>query len=141
VAGLLHDIGRLAIAANLPDTYRQAILLSQREGASLHDTEQAVFGATHAEVGAYLLGLWGLPETTVEAVAFHHTPAASPVKAFGALAAVHAADIIDRERAARRTNRTPPLVDLAWLGRLEVDRHLEQWRAACGEIANSEVPA
>ncbi len=140
VAGLLHDIGRLAIAANLPDTYRQAILLSQREGTTLHDTEQALFGSTHAEVGAYLLGLWGLPETTVEAVAFHHAPANSPVKTFGALAAVHAADIIDRERAARRTNRTPPLVDLAWLGRLEVDRHLDQWRAACGEIANSEVP-
>ncbi|MHB8078227.1 MAG: HDOD domain-containing protein [Candidatus Krumholzibacteriia bacterium] len=141
VAGLLHDIGRLAIAANLPDAYRQAILLSQREGTTLHDTELAVFGATHAEVGAYLLGLWGLPETTVEAVAFHHAPAASPVRTFGPLAAVHAADIIDHERAARRTHRTPPAADLAWLGRLEVDRHLDQWRAACGEIAGSEVPA
>jgi HD-like signal output (HDOD) protein len=141
VAGLLHDIGRLAIAANLPDTYRQAILLSQREESGLHDTELAVFGATHAEVGAYLLGLWGLPETTVEAVAFHHEPAASPVRSFGPLAAVHAANVIDHERAARRANRTPPLVDLAWLGQMELDRHIEQWRAACGEAAGSEVPA
>jgi HD-like signal output (HDOD) protein len=50
-------------------------------------------GATHAQVGAYLLGLWGLPYPVVEAVALHHTPAAITPHGYdllGALAVSHA---------------------------------------------------
>ena len=53
-------------------------------------------GTTHAEVGAYLLGLWGLPDPIVEAVAWHHNPGGCPGKAFTPLTAVHAADAIVR---------------------------------------------
>src|SRR4029077_18261297 len=42
---------------------------------------------THAEIGAYLLGLWGLPYAIVEAVALHHTPDAVPPHVFDLLAA------------------------------------------------------
>ena len=52
-----------------------------------------MLGLTHAEVGAYLLGLWGLPDPIVEAVALHHTPASVVAHEFdllGALAVSHA---------------------------------------------------
>jgi HD-like signal output (HDOD) protein len=52
-----------------------------------------VTGATHAEIGAYLLGLWGLPYAIVEAVALHHTPTAVTPHGYdlvGALAVSHA---------------------------------------------------
>ena len=45
-----------------------------KSGVPPREAEQLLFGFTHAEVGAYLLGLWGLPATSVEAVAFHHEP-------------------------------------------------------------------
>jgi hypothetical protein len=50
-------------------------------------------GATHAEIGAYLLGLWGLPYSIVEAVALHHTPMTVTPAGYdllGALAVSHA---------------------------------------------------
>lgn len=94
-AGLLHDVGRLVLALNRPVEYARVQAL-QRDG-SLPDweAEQAIFGTTHAEVGAHLLSLWGLGEGVVEAVAFHHRPALSATREFTALAAVHVADSWD----------------------------------------------
>jgi len=40
----------------------------------LHVVEREHLGTTHADIGAYLLGLWGLPYDVIEAVARHHTP-------------------------------------------------------------------
>ena len=56
-----------------------------------------MFGASHAEVGSYLLWLWGLPDPVTEAVAFHHRPSDSPVNTLGPLALVHVAEILAHE--------------------------------------------
>ncbi|NNJ62382.1 MAG: HDOD domain-containing protein [Dactylosporangium sp.] len=71
MAGILHDIGRLALATVLPDQYG-AIAREQCTGDDLVLLEQELLGASHADVGAYLLRLWGLPFTLVDAVARHH---------------------------------------------------------------------
>ena len=71
-AGLLHDIGMLVLASNMPDLYKQVLGLQKDKGLLDWQAEQEVFGVTHAEVGAYLLGLlglWGVGEAIVEAVA------------------------------------------------------------------------
>lgn len=94
LVGLLHDIGRLIFASQLPERYRDAIRLARDERLSLVDAEQRVFGASHADVGAYLLALWGLPDVLVEAVAWHHSPGRCPATSFGPLTAVHAAEAI-----------------------------------------------
>jgi putative nucleotidyltransferase with HDIG domain len=65
MAGLLHDIGKLLIAAHLPDSYRVILKLIQLKSMSMAEAETAVIGTTHAGVGAYLLGLWGLPDAIV----------------------------------------------------------------------------
>lgn len=71
-AGMLHDVGRLIIATYLPEELAKVdALVSERQIAE-HAAEQHVLGVSHAEVGAYLLGLWGLPYTMVEATACHH---------------------------------------------------------------------
>jgi HD-like signal output (HDOD) protein len=46
---------------------------AERDGIPLHEAERDQ-GWTHAHVGAYLLGLWGLPPAVVDAVARHHDP-------------------------------------------------------------------
>src|SRR5205807_1922827 len=66
LAGFLHDTGKLILVANLPEQFHQARGLATDSGLSPLDAERKVFGATHAEVGGYLLGLWGLPAAVVE---------------------------------------------------------------------------
>lgn len=74
LAGLLHDIGYWVLAQECPSDLSQAVTLAGNEAIPLHEAESRVLGASHAEIGAYLLGLWGLPHSVVEAVAHHHHP-------------------------------------------------------------------
>src|SRR5262249_53086902 len=87
LAGLLHDIGKLILAAHVPEAYRDVLARAAQEGQPLWQVERAALGATHADVGAYVLGLWGIPDPVVEAVAWHHRPSDCPA-GFGPLTAV-----------------------------------------------------
>lgn len=88
LGGLLHDIGYLILLQQCPREMAKAIELAQTRAIPLHEAERAVLEATHAEVGAYLLGLWGLPYPMLEAVAFHHEPPLAPQSRFDLLAAI-----------------------------------------------------
>jgi putative nucleotidyltransferase with HDIG domain len=129
-AGLLHDIGKLVIASRT----QSSLLLDQHpievEGQPCHEVEIARYGVSHAEVGAYLLGLWGLPHLVVEAVAFHHTPSLVREGDRRVLAAVHVADTLVHEAAG--TPWVVPLdsecVELLG-GAVELDR----WRVQLAE--------
>jgi HD-like signal output (HDOD) protein len=71
VAGVLHDIGIL-LYFKIP--YLTPRSFFPRNDIISTDAEYQVLGTSHAEMGGYLLGIWGLPITIVEAVGFHHTP-------------------------------------------------------------------
>ncbi len=73
IAGMLHDIGKL-ILLKVPKQYNEVMELIEMTGCSFSEAEYTVMGTSHSELGAYLLGLWGLPRDVVEAVAFHHSP-------------------------------------------------------------------
>lgn len=68
LAGMLHDIGKIVLAYAMPGSYQEAVRLTQAEGKSLWEAEREIFGTSHAEVGSYLLSLWGLPMPICEAV-------------------------------------------------------------------------
>jgi HD-like signal output (HDOD) protein len=92
LAGMLHDIGKLILAVNFSDAYR-ALLKGVPEGpAERLAKEREMIGTTHAEIGAYLMGLWGMDPSILMAIAFHHTPLESRETAVGPLAAVHLAN-------------------------------------------------
>lgn len=74
MAGMLHDIGELVLAANHPQVMRKILLAASGHSPPLWQLEQDALGSTHMEVGAYLLGLWGLHDAVVETAAFHHVP-------------------------------------------------------------------
>jgi len=73
-AGLLHHIGALSIATQLPDAEKAIAERVAGGEASRLEAERAQLGVTHPEIGAYLLGLWDLPHDIIEAVAGHHAP-------------------------------------------------------------------
>lgn len=71
---LLHDVGSLILADRLTNEHREIRVLATDRGIPVYQAESEVLGTTHAEIGAYLLGLWGLPHDVIEPVACHHAP-------------------------------------------------------------------
>ncbi|MFH0728249.1 MAG: response regulator [Pseudomonadota bacterium] len=98
MAGLLHDCGKLVFLSNFPEQMKAVLTNSNNSPGSVPELERHTFGVTHAQVGAYLLGLWGLPSAITAAIAFHHTPGGTTERAFSVLAAVYIADQIDLAR-------------------------------------------
>ncbi|MCA9610011.1 MAG: HDOD domain-containing protein [Myxococcales bacterium] len=98
LAGLLHDVGTLVLAREVPDAWLEAQETAAAEKRPVSEVERERLGASHAEVGAYLLGLWGLPYPCIDAVAAHHGPLApaeptwpDPLEGMDATTAVHVA--------------------------------------------------
>jgi putative nucleotidyltransferase with HDIG domain len=127
-AALLHDIGKLALAVNLEEQYRQALDTAQQKNVPLFEVELEVFGATHAEAGAYLLSLWGLPARVVEAVATHHLPARDLPKKFSPLTAVHIANALEYAEASGRSGFPEFRLDLEYPDELRIQENIEQMR-------------
>jgi HD-like signal output (HDOD) protein len=88
LAALVHDLGYWVLAHECPQDLEAARLRSIEHSISLHEAERDAIGATHAEIGAYLLGIWGFPYSVVEAVAYHHSPQQVHQTSFDALAAL-----------------------------------------------------
>lgn len=88
VVGLLADIGQLLLLLTTGHAWRECKSLALRQRRPLHEVERERLGVSHPEVGAYLLGLWGLPFGLAEAVAHHHTPTGELVAHFNLSAVV-----------------------------------------------------
>jgi putative nucleotidyltransferase with HDIG domain len=91
LAGLLHDIGYWILANECKSELARSLELARLERIPLHEAETRVIGASHAQIGAYLLGLWGLPYPIIEAVAYHHAPQSVTQSEFDVLACLAAA--------------------------------------------------
>ncbi|HYS82253.1 MAG TPA: HDOD domain-containing protein [Anaeromyxobacteraceae bacterium] len=91
-AGLLHDIGKLAIGAFVADD-APSILIRTRGGLPFVAAEQAVLGVDHGQVGGLMAEAWSLPSAAAAAARWHHAPGAAPEGAPQALIdLVHVAD-------------------------------------------------
>ncbi len=96
-AGVLHDIGKLVIFSASPEKFVEIQKLKSAEQVTDSVAERKVFGTDHAAIGAYLLSLWGLPQSLVEAVAFHHSPNSTKASEFNTITALTAANVIHNE--------------------------------------------
>jgi HD-like signal output (HDOD) protein len=131
LAGLLHDVGQLVLAAGMPDEYGRVIEIARSHEKSIWETELAQFGATHAEVGGYLLGLWGLPNPIVEAVTLHHRPAGSTVRGFSPVIVVHVANSFAHDLAHTHPDWPGNCIQMDWIVNFGLTRQLDVWRSCC----------
>ena len=143
MAGMLHDIGKLVLATQRPLEFAEIVAAARAEGLPTHVVAERRHGATHAEVGAYLLGLWGLPYTVVEAVAHHHAPSRAGSHGLDVVVAVHVADALAHEHVGQLapgegSSEASPGLAVDFLEELGVADRLPAWRALAADHALGE---
>lgn len=93
LAGMVHELGKLVLVNSDNEEWQQLYRGRGQLTRPFHEEERERLGTTYAEVGAYLIGLWGLSNEVVEAVAYHTRPADALASGrFGSLAALHLAN-------------------------------------------------
>ncbi len=127
--GLLHDVGRLVLIQQVPGRYAD-LLAAGDDNDDRCTFERQTCGADHAALGAYLLSLWGLPDSLVRIAAMHHTPAISEDCGFTALTAVHAANALCRQPSGRHCK-----LDNAYLERIGKADRVSVWAELCRSAA------
>ena len=138
MAGLLHDLGKLILATNFKDAYQKVLAVSQKADHQLWELERETFGTSHAEIGAYLMGLWNLENPIIDAIAFHHCPTKSASTQMGLLTALHVGNALDHLNHEDNTsqNRESDLnCDIEYLEKLGVSDRIPEWRRVCKEYA------
>jgi HD-like signal output (HDOD) protein/CheY-like chemotaxis protein len=141
-AGLLLDVGLLVLAAYEPEYLGEVLLAAEREGRQIHEIELELKGITHAEIGAHLFALWGLPHTIVEAVAHHHRPLRTPIPTFDTVAVAHIADalVADIEAGSPDGPSSLSRLDKAYVDRIGMTDRIPEWhRLATLELAKTLV--
>lgn len=141
-AGLLHDVGKIVLAAFAPNRYTKAFRQSLETPVLLEDEERRVFGASHSEVGSYLMALWGLPEPIVECAAHHHAPATQLPRAFGVTSIVHVTnalqDCIESSEFMHALQAAlPRYLDRDYLQQVQGEGRFSSWLS----VFQSAIPA
>jgi HD-like signal output (HDOD) protein len=129
-SAIVHDVGRIVLAMGVPDRYAHVIRTARATRRALHLVEAEQLGVTHSEVGAYLLGIWGLPLNVVETAAFHHVPSNLTEGSLEILAAFHTADALVESAAHGLADET---IDIPFLQRAGVIAELPRWRSLASE--------
>jgi HD-like signal output (HDOD) protein len=131
-AALVHDVGKIVLAQGLPGPFGEVIREAKATGRPVYALEEEHLGTTHAAVGAYLMGVWGLPFTIVESVGYHHHPTRIGAGACEVLAAVHVANGLVRGADGTGTEKGE-LLDLEFLERAGLAAALPEWRLVAEE--------
>lgn len=143
LAAMLHDIGKLVLYANVSSAVRMVDTMVRSGVYDEPRAERELFGCTHAEVGAYLLSLWGFANQIVQAAAFHHSPAQAGLHSEPTpLTVVHIASALS---CAGNATPGPPDIDRDYLTALGISTDDQRWQrivacAATDEIAEADAP-
>lgn len=139
IAGMLHDIGRLLLISETPESYQRIVEQVRVNKSGLLREEIAEYGATHSAIGAYLASLWGFSSQIIEAVGFHHNFTDYPSDEFTPTLAIHAADYFYYESFPDSPTGPPPQLDTEYIERIGYSDRLEEWSAICKEIIAEAV--
>ena len=129
IAGLVHDLGKVVLVTNFDDLYGRVHSLARKQPVPLWDIEKEMFGANHGEIGACLVGMWNLPSSIVQATAYHHEPPLGEHDHLTPLAAVHIANVLERELRPSDEFRVAPVINTTFLNEIGLLQRLPVWRA------------
>ncbi len=138
IGGILHDIGQLILASRMQEQFDQAILMAREQNITLRESEIRLFHTGHDSIGAYLIGLWGLPGPVVEAIGFHHYLTGYPSDSFSPTLAVHAANVFYHEIKDKETIGAPPGLDLEYVEKVGLSNKVASWRSICADLLPRE---
>ena len=136
-AGLLHDAGKLILASAMENTYRNVLDAVRKDGKKLITAEVEILRCSHAEIAAYLLGLWGLPEAVIDGVAWHHSPSGSMQTGFSAALATHVATLFHELQCPFWMQDDIPL-DVEYLNKNGLAGREQIWRRLVDELASPQ---
>ncbi len=141
-AGLLHRVGQIVLTTNLAKEYADVVAVSREENRLLHEVEKARLGVTSAQIGAYLLGLWGMPLTLIEADALYNEPDWVTAREFSLLTAVHVADVIAQEDRPLADKVPQSKLNREYMKALKLPEKTEGWRKALagGQFSSGTDP-
>jgi putative nucleotidyltransferase with HDIG domain len=132
MAALLHDIGKLLIATHMPSQFIEILALVRQQARTMSDAEMDIIGTDHAAVGAYLLGLWGLPDQIIDAAAFHHKPDSKPSSGLNTTIITHVANALANTRVQLEDlDEDIEGLDYEFLKNNNLLPSLSSWRKAC----------
>ena len=127
----MHDLGKVVLAKNFEDLYGRVLSLARKQPVALWDVEKEMFGANHGEIGGCLLGMWNMPGAIVDATALHHEPPLGEHNQLTALAAVHIANVLEREVWPSDDGmQVRPIISTPFLNQVGLLHRLPVWRAA-----------
>lgn len=136
-AGLVHEVGKIVLAVGVPERLSEVLRECAASGRHCHVVEREMLGVTHAEVGGYLLGVWGLPLAVVEAVTFHHRPGLVAGGSVETLAAVHIADALVHGPQLGASAPACHELDLDFVARAGLLEQLDSFRALAAQTLAS----
>jgi len=97
IAGMLHDIGKLIFCVLMPKEFNMVLKILSNNTERTHDIEKQILGASHADIGAYLMSRWGFEQEQIKAVLYHHTESTTKTNILSPIFITHIANIIDHE--------------------------------------------
>ncbi len=139
MAGMFHDLGKLILVTNFQKPYQKILIEARQSELDLWELESNTFGTSHAEIGAYLMGLWGLDYPVIEAIAFHHRPGKSLSDSTGLLTAVHFGDTFDRLKNEEDGNGGLKQLDREYLENLGISDRINDWQIVCKEVVERKA--
>jgi HD-like signal output (HDOD) protein len=131
ISGVLHDIGML-LGFQIPGFFQNVRI--NKNGQTKIESEYKYLGTSHAEMGGYLLGIWGLPDSIVEAITYHHRPALQPVEKTGLLTSLHVANGLINMCQLETGSNYAPYIDMLYLQRLGLVDRLDEWVAVTRDL-------
>lgn len=114
VAGLMHDVGKIAMAHAFPDYFHAIYEQGELPSEELLRSEEELLGVNHAELGAMFLQLYNLPDVLINAARFHHSPESSDSHA-QLVAAVQIADLLMRHAKIGKSGSPGEITEADWV--------------------------
>jgi HD-like signal output (HDOD) protein len=143
VAGILHDVGKLVLLCTAPELYEEVLAACRSENTAVWRLEKTKLECTHAELGAYLLSLWGFSEKSIPSVFYHHNLSGYLGEYPLQTAIVHAANALDHELTVMNPRYDQNRWDLDAMERLGYSIRLPVWRkiaeAVLKEVGSDEL--